>query len=288
MFYSKNFQDPATAVMEGIIDFHHDLQFILIVIVTFVGWMLFSIVFEFGYKLYINKNSALEETLEARRFLLVTGKVTHGTILEIIWTLIPIVVLITIAIPSFSLLYAIDEMFDPELTIKVTGHQWYWSYSYVAKPMIVKGIYVEPNNTFDSYMIPENDLQLGEHRLLQVDKALLVPADTALRFLITSVDVIHSWAVPSLGIKVDALPGRINSANVYVKRLGVFYGQCSEICGVNHGFMPIVVQVVTPMEFALHKINLCLTRVEEKTELQTDITKLTIVNKVINNDIKKI
>lgn len=231
-----NFQDPATGVMEGIIDFHHDIQFYLIIIVIFVSWMLFSLIYDFGMKLYVNKTIKVEDTLQARKYSLITNKVTHGTILEIVWTLIPVVILVAIAVPSFALLYSIDEIVEPTLTVKVTGHQWYWSYEYTD--------YEDNKVMFDSYMIPETDLKVGELRLLEVDRRLWLPVNTYTRVLITSVDVLHSWAVPAFGIKMDAVPGRLNQVSLFIKREGVFYGQCSEICGVNHGFMPIAVKVV--------------------------------------------
>ena len=234
-----NFQDPATAVMEGIIDFHHDIQFYLIIIVTFVAWMLFSLIYEFGMIMYFGKANNVVDTLKARRTSLITKNVTHGTVLEIIWTMIPVFILIAIVIPSFALLYSIDEFVDPSVTIKVTGHQWYWSYEYTD--------YENEKIMFDSYMIPEEDLQNGDLRLLEVDKKLWLPVYTHVRVLITAIDVLHSWAIPAFGIKMDAVPGRLNQVSLFVKREGVFYGQCSELCGVNHGFMPIVVKVV-PIE----------------------------------------
>ncbi len=232
-----NFKDPATEVMEGIIDFHHDIQFYLMVIVTFVAWMLFSIVYEFGFSMYIGSTfTSLEKTLFVRKAHLVTKNITHGTVLEIVWTLIPAFVLVAIAIPSFALLYAVDEIIDPMLTVKVIGHQWYWSYEY--------SDFSENEIFFDSYMIPEEDLELGELRLLEVDRKLWLPTYTYIRVLVTSVDVIHSWAIPSFGVKMDALPGRLNQVSLFIKREGIFYGQCSELCGVNHGFMPIGIKAV--------------------------------------------
>lgn len=231
-----NFQDPATSIMEGIIDFHHDIQFYLIVIVIFVAWMLFSIVYEFGIKYYVYPFVPLEEVLYQRRLSLVTKEVTHGTILEIVWTILPAFVLIAIAVPSFALLYSIDELVDPLLTIKVVGHQWFWSYEY--------SDYEAGDLMFDSYMITEEELEEGQLRLLEVDRKLWLPTYTHIRVLVTSSDVIHSWAVPSLGVKMDALPGRLNQISLFIKREGIFYGQCSELCGVNHGFMPIAIKAV--------------------------------------------
>jgi cytochrome c oxidase subunit 2 len=233
---SIDFQDPATDIMEGIIDFHHDVQFYLIIIVTFVVWMLFSIVYEFGFSYYFGLNNNVEEVLHARKTSLITKTVTHGTVLEIVWTIIPAFVLIAIAIPSFALLYSIDELVDPTLTIKVIGHQWYWSYEY--------SDYLEGDLMFDSYMIPEDELAEGQLRLLEVDRKLWLPTFTHIRVLVTADDVIHSWAIPSLGVKMDALPGRLNQVSLFIKREGVFYGQCSELCGVNHGFMPIAIKAV--------------------------------------------
>lgn len=232
-----NFQDPATAVMEGIIDFHHDIQFYLIVIVTFVAWMLFSLIYEFGINMYFGKIGGVVNTLKGRKLVLLTKNVTHGTFLEIVWTILPVFILIAIAIPSFALLYSIDELVDPSLTIKVTGHQWYWSYEYTD--------YENDKIMYDSYMIPEEDLQEGDLRLLEVDKKLWLPVYTHIRILITAVDVLHSWAIPAFGVKMDAVPGRLNQVSLFIKREGIFYGQCSELCGVNHGFMPIVAKVVS-------------------------------------------
>jgi cytochrome c oxidase subunit 2 len=231
-----DFQDPATAIMEGIIDFHHDIQFYLIIIVTFVAWSLLSIVYEFGIQMYILQDIHLEDTLEARKYSLVVKGITHGTVLEIVWTILPVFVLIAIAVPSFALLYSIDELIEPTLTVKIIGHQWYWSYEY--------SDYEEGDLMFDSYMLTEEDLEPGQLRLLDVDRKLWLPTFTHIRLLVTASDVIHSWAVPSFGVKMDCLPGRLNQVSLFIKREGVFYGQCSELCGVNHGFMPIAVKAV--------------------------------------------
>lgn len=233
-----NFQAPATAVMEGIIDFHHDIQFYLIVILTFVGWCLFSIVYEFGLKMYFTettKNAA--DVLAARKSSVILHRVTHHTALEVVWTIMPVFVLIAIAVPSFALLYAIDEIIEPTLTVKVVGHQWYWSYEY--------SDYTEEGDImFDSYMVTEEDLEPGQLRLLEVDRKLWLPTFTHIRILVTAADVLHSWAVPSFGVKMDCIPGRLNQVSLFIKREGIFYGQCSELCGVNHGFMPIAVKAV--------------------------------------------
>jgi len=168
-------------------------------------------------------------------------KFTHSSIIEIIWTLLPAFALIAIAIPSFSLLYALDELIIPHITLKILGHQWYWSYEF--SDYLDIGPEFEGLN-FDSYMVNCDELIKGSFRLLEVDNRVLLPTGLHIRLLISSADVLHSWAVPSLGIKVDACPGRLTQATLFLNRKGVFYGQCSEICGINHGFMPIVVRSV--------------------------------------------
>ncbi len=216
-----DFQDAASPIMEGIVDLHHDLMFFLIVILVFVLWMLLRILMQFR----ADKNPLPSTT-------------NHGTTIEIIWTLIPAVILLFIAVPTFALLYSMDEGIDPAITIKAVGHQWYWTYEYSDYTTDTESL------AFESYMVPEDDLEDGQLRLLEVDNRVVVPVDTHVRVLVTSQDVLHSWAIPSLGIKMDACPGRLNQVNMFIKREGVYYGQCSEICGVNHAFMPIVVEAV--------------------------------------------
>ena len=155
--------------------------------------------------------------------------------------MIPAVVLIFIAFPSLQLLYTMDEIIEPSLTIKAVGHQWYWSYEY-------SDYDTEPLE-FDSYMVPTSDLEQGDMRLLEVDNRVVIPINTHVRVLITGADVIHSWTVPSLGVKADAVPGRLNQVSFFLNRPGVFYGQCSEICGSEHSFMPIVVEGVSLDKF---------------------------------------
>lgn len=147
--------------------------------------------------------------------------------------------LVAIAFPSFKLLYVIDEVISPSLTVKVVGHQWYWSYE-LCDFVDSSGAPIE----YDSYIVPESDLENGQLRLLEVDNRLVVPVDTHVRFVCSATDVIHDFAVPALGLKIDACPGRLNQTSVIVQREGTFYGQCSELCGVYHGFMPIVVEAV--------------------------------------------
>lgn len=220
-------QDPATPVMRGIIHFHHDIMVIFVFICVFVTFMLARAVHHF----YHERNPTPDG-------------VVHGTLLEIVWTIVPAVILLTIAVPSFSLLYAVDEVVDPALTVKVVGHQWYWSYEY--SDYISEGEDEESLGiNFDSYMLPEDELEVGNLRLLEVDNRLVLPVDTHIRVVVTAADVLHCWAIPSFAVKMDACPGRLNELSLFIEREGVFYGQCSEICGVNHGFMPIAVEVVS-------------------------------------------
>lgn len=236
MFFKKNinyfniaeswqigFQDPATPVMEGIINFHHDLFFFLIVITLFICWLLLKIIILFNKK-----------KKKISSFLI------NAILIEIIWTIIPAIILLIIAIPSFALLYSMDEIIDPIITIKIIGNQWYWNYEYSDNINILNESF-----NFDSYMIQNNNLELGQFRLLEVDNRIIIPEKNHIRLLITASDVLHSWTIPSFGIKLDACPGRLNQTTLYVKRKGIFYGQCSELCGINHGFMPIVVEVVS-------------------------------------------
>jgi len=218
------FQDGATPIMEGITELHDQILFYLIIILIFISWILSSILYQ--YSSSKNKISAKYEN--------------HGTLIELIWTITPALILVAIAFPSFKLLYLMDEVIAPAMTLKTIGRQWYWSYEY--------SDYVNDNSegiSFDSYMIPTNDLEPGQLRLLEVDNRIVVPIDTHIRIITTAGDVIHSFGVPSLGLKIDAIPGRLNQTSMLIQREGVYYGQCSELCGVWHGFMPIVVECVS-------------------------------------------
>jgi cytochrome c oxidase subunit 2 len=222
------FQDPASPIMQGIIDLHHDIMTIMVFILLFVVWMLLRSITCFD----VSKSP-------------MPSRFTHGTAIEIAWTLTPSLILVLIAIPSFSLLYSTDELNEPALTLKVMGHQWYWTYEY--------SDYVDTLGNsviFDSYMISEDDLENGQLRLLEVDNRVVLPAQTHIRVIISSADVLHCWAVPALGVKCDAVPGRLNQVSVFMDREGVFYGQCSEICGANHAFMPIVVESTSVENFS--------------------------------------
>ena len=230
--YQLKFQDPATTVMEGIYLFNLHLLFVIIGIVLLVGWLLFLVLRNFTE---VNNS--------------VSSKFNHNNQLEIIWTSIPALVLLSLASPSFSLLYSLDEISNPELTLKVLGHQWYWSYEISDFNSCSK----TQNLKYSCYMLTDESLKerntVGFFRNLETNKRVVLPTNTHLRLLITAVDVLHSWTIPSFGVKIDACPGRLNQANLFIKRFGLFFGQCSEICGVNHGFMPIVVLAVPSIQY---------------------------------------
>ena len=226
--WQLGFQDSATPGFTGIVELHNTIFFYLIIICVSVFWLLSSIMYN-----YNSKNNPI-----VHKYL------NHGTLIELIWTITPALVLICIAFPSFRLLYLLDEVISPTITIKVTGHQWYWSFEY-SDYVTESGESIE----FDSYMIPESDLELGQFRLLDVDNKVVIPVDTHIRLIVTGADVIHDYAVPSLGIKIDAYPGRLNQVSVFINREGVFYGQCSEICGILHSSMPIVIESVSLEKF---------------------------------------
>nr|UPX88592.1 cytochrome c oxidase subunit II [Paraleptophlebia submarginata] len=211
------FQDSNSPLMEQLTFFHDHTLLILVMITTLVGYLMISLIFN----TYTN------------RFLL------EGQTIEVIWTMLPAIILIFIALPSLRLLYLLDEVSSPSITLKTIGHQWYWSYEY--SDFL--------NLEFDSYMTPTHEIFNGLPRLLSVDNHTVLPLNTQIRVLITAADVLHSWAVPSLGVKVDATPGRLNQTSFLSTRPGLFYGQCSEICGANHSFMPIVVESVPTNTF---------------------------------------
>nr|YP_010958804.1 cytochrome c oxidase subunit 2 [Crypsiptya coclesalis]WNB40552.1 cytochrome c oxidase subunit 2 [Crypsiptya coclesalis] len=212
-----NFQNSASPLMEQIIFFHDHTLIILVMITILVGYLMI--------KLFFNKF--------INRFLL------EGQMIELIWTIIPAITLIFIAMPSLRLLYLLDELNNPLITLKSIGHQWYWSYEYS-----------DFNNIeFDSYMTPMNEMNENNFRLLDVDNRITLPMNNQIRILVTATDVIHSWTIPSLGVKVDANPGRLNQTNFFISRPGIYYGQCSEICGANHSFMPIVVESISIKNF---------------------------------------
>jgi len=220
--WQLGFQKPESPVMESVVAFHDLLLIIITVITLFVLALILYIAVKFNEK----SNP-------------VPTKTTHHSTLEVLWTAIPILILVVIAVPSFKLLYLQDRTFKPEMTLKVVGHQWYWTYEYPD----------HGNIKFDSNMVQTADLKKGQPRLLTVDNPVYLPINTNVRLLLTSKDVIHSWALPALIQKTDNVPGRTNESWVHIKTAGTYYGQCSELCGVNHGFMPIMLKAVTKEEF---------------------------------------
>lgn len=214
--FQLGFQDATSPIIEELLYFHDHALIVVFLISSLV--------------LYIIT-------------LMLTTKLTHTSTMdaqevETIWTILPAIILITIALPSLRILYMMDEINNPVLTVKTIGHQWYWSYEYTDYEDL----------SFDSYIIPTSDLKPGELRLLEVDNRVVLPMEITIRILVTSEDVLHSWAVPSLGVKTDAVPGRLNQVTLMSTRPGLFYGQCSEICGSNHSFMPIVLEMV-PLKY---------------------------------------
>nr|YP_007316743.1 cytochrome c oxidase subunit II [Sinocyclocheilus furcodorsalis]ADD46426.1 cytochrome c oxidase subunit II [Sinocyclocheilus furcodorsalis] len=206
------FQDAASPVMEELLHFHDHALMIVFLISTLVLYII----------------TAMVSTKLTNKYILDSQEI------EIVWTILPAVILVLIALPSLRILYLMDEINDPHLTIKAMGHQWYWSYEYTDYEDL----------GFDSYMVPTQDLTPGQFRLLETDHRMVVPMESPIRILVSAEDVLHSWAVPSLGVKMDAVPGRLNQTAFIASRPGLFYGQCSEICGANHSFMPIVVEAV--------------------------------------------
>jgi cytochrome c oxidase subunit II len=168
------------------------------------------------------------------------SKTSHNTLIEILWTVVPIMILIVIMIPSLKLLYYGDRIETPDMTIKAIGYQWYWGYEYTD----------EDDLTFEAIMLEEDELKAGQPRLLATDNAIVLPVDTNIRILVTAEDVLHAWAMPSLGVKMDAVPGRLNETWMRIEKTGTYYGQCSELCGSRHGFMPIMVKAVSKEDYA--------------------------------------
>ena len=221
--WQTGFQVAASAVMEDIEHFHNVILMpIITVIALFVLALLLVVIFRYNQK----ANP-------------IPSKLTHHTGLEIAWTVLPIIILVFIAIPSFRLLYYQQTIPQADLTIKATGAQWYWSFEYPD----LGGI------AFDANMIEEKDLKPGQPRLLAVDNEVVVPVDKVVRVQVTGADVIHSFAIPSFGIKIDAIPGRLNETWFKATHTGIFYGQCSELCGTKHAFMPVAIRVVSEADF---------------------------------------
>jgi cytochrome c oxidase subunit 2 len=211
------FQDAASPLIAQLISFHDHAIVILTLIMTLVTYAIASLCF---------RSLSNRYTFEAQT-------------IETVWTVLPAVILLFLALPSLRLLYLLDEVRTPTLTVKSIGHQWYWRYEYSDFA----------NLEFDSYMLPTEDLQPGQFRLLEVDNRAVLPMHAEIRILVTAADVIHSWTIPRLGVKADAIPGRLNQIGFTLTRPGVFYGQCSEICGANHSFIPIVIESVDSQSF---------------------------------------
>ncbi len=246
MFSVYKFQSPASVIMEGIIDLHSYVFFYLVLIFGFVFTIFTFIIYYFYVEFYyLSENQEeFEEQLLYRGDVLTFRSIAHGSFLEIVWTTIPSVILAIIAVPSFALLYAMDEVVDPESTVKVIGRQWYWIYEYSDWINMEDVSLFNSVIRFESYMVPESALEIGDFRLLTATTKLILPAETDIRVIVTASDVLHSWAVPAFGVKVDAVPGRLNQVPLYVNWPGQYYGQCSELCGVYHGFMPTVIKVI--------------------------------------------
>lgn len=217
------FQDPASPVMERVIDFHGMLLIIISVItILVVALILFTL-----WKFRASNNPK-------------PSKTTHNTLIEVIWTIIPCLILVIIIVPSMKMLYYMDRTAEPEMTLKVTGYQWYWGFEYPD----------HDDMSFLSYIVPDDELKDDQKRLLSVDNVVVLPVDTNIRILVTAADVLHSFAMPAFGIKTDAVPGRINETWVNINKEGTYYGQCSELCGKNHGYMPTEIKAVSKEEFA--------------------------------------
>ena len=221
--WQMGLQPAATPVMTAINDFHNLMLVIIFLISAFVVGLMGYVFWRFGAK----RNPTPTRT-------------THNTMLEMIWTVVPVIILVAIAVPSFRLLYFQDVVPKSDMTIKAVGHQWYWSYEYPDHGRF----------TFDAQMVPDGEIKPGQLRLLETDNEVVLPVDTTIRVIVTAENVLHAWAVPAFGVKIDAVPGRLNETWVRIEREGTYYGQCSELCGVNHGFMPIKVKAVSKKQFA--------------------------------------
>ena len=221
--WQMNLQEPATPLMEQIVNFHDLLLIVITLISLFVLALLVYVIMKFNEK--ANPNPS---------------RTTHNTTIEVLWTVIPVVILVVIAVPSFKLLYKSDVIPKVDMTIKATGHQWYWNYEYVD----------HGNFSFDANMIADEDLKEGQLRLLETDNRVVIPSNSVVRIQVTAADVLHAWTIPAFGQKIDAVPGRLNEIWIGpVKNEGVYYGQCSELCGIRHSFMPIAVEVVSKEKF---------------------------------------
>ncbi|MDA7847434.1 cytochrome c oxidase subunit II [Candidatus Pelagibacter sp.] len=222
--WQLGFQNPASDGMRDIVNFHNNILLpIIIAISVFVLFLMIYVCIRFRESKNPNPS-----------------KTTHNVAVEVLWTLIPCLILIVMAVPSFKILYKQDTIPKADLTVKAVGYQWYWGYEYP-----------DENIIFESYMIKEDELKENQPRLLTVDNEVVVPVNKVVKVLITANDVLHAWALPSFGVKRDAVPGRINETWFKAEKVGTYYGQCSELCGIQHAFMPITVRVVTDEEYAI-------------------------------------
>nr|AIT58399.1 cytochrome c oxidase subunit 2 [Coptotermes acinaciformis acinaciformis] len=214
---NMSLQDGASPIMEQLVFFHDHVLMIMLMITTTVSYMMITLI--------RNKQTS--------RFML------EGQMIETTWTIAPAIILVFIAMPSLRLLYLMDEVHNPSLTLKAVGHQWYWSYEYSDFTKL----------EFDSYMIPQEEQQESTFRLLDTDNRIVLPMNSPIRMIVTAADVLHSWTIPSLGVKTDATPGRLNQTSFSISRPGILYGQCSEICGANHSLLPITIESVPAKYF---------------------------------------
>ena len=220
--WEVDFQTALSPSMERIVDFNFMVTIIIVIITAFVFGLMAWIVIRYNKK----RNPT-------------PSKTTHNTLLEVVWTVVPVIILLVIVVPSFRLLYYTDRVEEADMTLKAIGHQWYWSYEY-------------PDHgdfTFDALILEDDELEEGQPRLLATDTAVVLPVGAKIRLLTTADDVIHSWAVPALGVKMDSVPGRVNETWFQINREGIYYGQCSELCGTLHGFMPIMIEAVSQEDF---------------------------------------
>lgn len=248
------FQFPATSTMLGIIELHNHICFFIIFILVFTFYMLTFILIENSIEL-LNDKKIFYKVKNSYNI-----KILHNVSLETLWILLPTFILLAIAIPSFALLYGMEVSRESLVCLKVIGHQWYWSYDISLTNLDTKDfqyILPETHYCFDSFMLYDNEISNKGLRLLETTNPIVLPVKTNIKVLVTSSDVLHSWAIPSFGVKIDACPGRLNHIMLYIDRVGHFYGQCSELCGVNHGFMPIEIYAIPKTEYLLYLTYVC-------------------------------
>ncbi|WP_366657702.1 cytochrome c oxidase subunit II [Fodinicurvata sp. EGI_FJ10296] len=220
--WQMGFQEAASPVMAELNDFHN----LLLVIITAITLFVLALLIYVGWRFRASANPTPSRT-------------SHNTVIEVVWTIVPVLILLVIAVPSFRVLYFMDRTTDPEMTLIANGYQWYWGYEYPDQQI----------GEYSSYMVPDEEIGPDQTRMLSVDNAVVLPVDTNIQILVSAGDVLHSWAVPAFGVKQDAIPGRMNETWVRIEEEGTYYGMCSEICGTGHGFMPVEVRAVSREEF---------------------------------------